>query len=208
MNDPPSPPAVEMIPVQLIDVVNLSVVREFGTVSGDDRREDLAHLLIDVMRPCRDAASVGLDGLSFDPFSFKQDGLAASEVDVGRRQIADALVVAQVIVVGDEGADLGLEIARQVVVLEQDAVLERLVPALDLALGLGMIAARRGRDPCPGPRAIRRGRRRCSSSRCRSTAAAGERPWLDRGPRPSAPGSSVSVTSSAFIVVHSFQAMM
>ena len=25
-----------------------------------------------------------LDGLSFDPFSFKQDGLAASEVDVGR----------------------------------------------------------------------------------------------------------------------------
>ena len=79
-----------------------------------------------------------LDGLSFDPFSFKQDGLAASEVDVGRGEIGDALVVSQVIVVGDEVADLGFEIARQIVVLEQDAVLERLVPALDLALGLGM----------------------------------------------------------------------
>ena len=79
-----------------------------------------------------------LDGLSFDPFSFKQDGLAASEVDVGRGEIGDALVVSQVIVVGDEVADLGFEITRQIVVLEQDAVLQRLVPALDLALGLGM----------------------------------------------------------------------
>ena len=31
------------------------------------------------------------------------------------------------------------EIARQVIVVEQDAVLERLMPALDLALGLRMI---------------------------------------------------------------------
>ena len=75
-----------------------------------------------------------LDGVSFDPFSFKQDGLATSEVDVGRRQISDALVVSQMIVVGDEVADLGLEITGQIVVLEQDAVLERLMPALDLAL--------------------------------------------------------------------------
>jgi hypothetical protein len=42
------------------------------------------------------------------------------------------------IVVGDEVADLLLEITGQVVVLEQNAVLERLVPALDLALCLGM----------------------------------------------------------------------
>ena len=76
-----------------------------------------------------------LDGLSFDPFSFKQDGLAASEVDVGRGEIGDALVVSQVIVVGDEVIDPGFEIARQIVVLQQDAVLQRLVPALDLALG-------------------------------------------------------------------------
>jgi hypothetical protein len=70
--------------------------------------------------------------LSFDPFSFDQNGLASPEVDVGGRQVADALMIAQVIVIGDEGLDLGFEIARQVIVLEQDPVLERLMPALDL----------------------------------------------------------------------------
>ena len=64
-----------------------------------------------------------LDGLSFDPFSFKQDGLTASEVVIGRGEIGDALMVSQVIVVGDEAADVGFEITRQIVVLEQDAVL-------------------------------------------------------------------------------------
>ena len=39
---------------------------------------------------------------------------------------------------GDEVADLLFEITGQIVVLEQDAVFERLVPALDLALGLRM----------------------------------------------------------------------
>ena len=72
-------------------------------------------------------------------FSFDQNGLAPPEVDVGGRQVGDALVIAPVIVVGDEGLDLGFEIARQVVVLEQDAVLERLMPALDLSLGHRMI---------------------------------------------------------------------
>ena len=47
-------------------------------------------------------------------------------------------MVTQVIVVGDEGFDLGLEVAGQVVIFEQDAVLHRLVPAFDLALGLGV----------------------------------------------------------------------
>jgi hypothetical protein len=42
----------------------------------------------------------------------------------------------------DEGRDLPFEIAGQAVVLEQDAVLKRLMPALDPALGLRMIAAR------------------------------------------------------------------
>ena len=78
------------------------------------------------------------DGLSFDPFSLQQDGLAASEVDVGRRKIVEALMIAAMIVALDEGSDLGLEIAREEVVLQQDAVLQRLVPALDLALGLRM----------------------------------------------------------------------
>ena len=35
-----------------------------------------------------------LDGLSFDPFSLKQDGLGSAEVDVGWGEIDDALVVA------------------------------------------------------------------------------------------------------------------
>lgn len=80
----------------------------------------------------------GFDGVAFDPFSFQQDGLTTPEVDISRRQVADALVVAEMVVVGDEVTDLLLEITGQVVVLEQDAVLERLVPVLDLALRLGM----------------------------------------------------------------------
>jgi hypothetical protein len=60
------------------------------------------------------------DCLSFDPFPFDEDGLAASEVDVSRRQIAEALVVSAMIVVGDEVADAGFEVAGQIVVLEQD----------------------------------------------------------------------------------------
>ena len=51
------------------------------------------------------------NGLSLDPFSFGHDGWAASEVDVGRGEIVDALVVSAVVVVGDEGFDLGFEIA-------------------------------------------------------------------------------------------------
>ena len=64
---------------------------------------------------------------------------AAPEVDVGGGEIIDALVIAPVIVVGDEGRDLGLQIAGQEVIFQQDAVLEGLVPTLDLALGHRMI---------------------------------------------------------------------
>jgi hypothetical protein len=38
------------------------------------------------------------------------------------------------VVVIDECVDLGLEVAGQIIVLKQDAVLERLMPALDLVL--------------------------------------------------------------------------
>ena len=37
----------------------------------------------------------------------------------------------------DERFDLGFKVTGQEVVLQQDAVLQGLVPALDLALGLG-----------------------------------------------------------------------
>ena len=80
--------------------------------------------------------SSDLDGLSLDPFSFQQDGVATVEVDIGWGQIGNGLVVAVVVVVVDEGVDLDLEIAQEVVVLEQNAVVERLMPSLDLALGL------------------------------------------------------------------------
>jgi len=48
------------------------------------------------------------DGLSFDPFSLQQDGLTASEVDIGRCEIAQALVIAVVIVMLNERIDLVL----------------------------------------------------------------------------------------------------
>ena len=79
------------------------------------------------------------DCLALDPFAFEEDGLSAPQVDVSRSEIAEALVIAGMVVVLDEGRDLAFEIAGQVVMLEQDAVLERLMPALDLALGLWVI---------------------------------------------------------------------
>ena len=53
-----------------------------------------------------------------------QDALAASEVDVGWREIVEALMVAAMIVVFDEVGDGALEIAGQIVVLEQDSALQ------------------------------------------------------------------------------------
>jgi hypothetical protein len=61
-------------------------------------------------------AAIG-DCLPFDPFLFDQNGVASPEVDVGGRQVADALVIAQVIVIGDEGLDLGFEIAEHAVLI-------------------------------------------------------------------------------------------
>ena len=83
----------------------------------------------------------GGEGLFLDPVSLGQDGLTAAAVDVGGREVAQALVGAGVIVVLHEGPDLLLEIARQEVVLEQDPVLQRLVPALDFALRLRVPAS-------------------------------------------------------------------
>jgi len=51
-------------------------------------------------------------------------------------------VIAVVVVVIDEPINVGLKIARQVVVFQEDAVLERLMPAFDLALCLRMVRQR------------------------------------------------------------------
>ena len=77
-------------------------------------------------------ATIG-DCLSFDPFAFEEDGLRPSEVDVSRGKIVEALVIAGMVVMRDEGRDLAFEVAGQVIVLKQDAVLERLTRALGLA---------------------------------------------------------------------------
>ena len=52
-------------------------------------------------------------------------------------------MIADMVLMRREGGDLAFEIAGQVVVLKQDAVLGRLMPALDLALGLRVIRAPR-----------------------------------------------------------------
>lgn len=76
------------------------------------------------------------DRVSFDPFAFEQDGLSASKVDVGGSEIVEALMVTAMIVMLDEGRDLGFKVLLEEVVFKQDAVLQRLVPAFDFPLRL------------------------------------------------------------------------
>lgn len=64
------------------------------------------------------------DGLSFDPFAFDEDGFAAAEVDVSRGEIVEALVVSAMIVMFDEGRDLGFEVLLEEVVFQQDACVD------------------------------------------------------------------------------------
>ena len=72
------------------------------------------------------------DGLAFDVGPLAQDVGGSAEVGVCRRHVAQALVVSGMVVVLDEGADLGLQVAGQEVVFQQDPVLQGLMPALDL----------------------------------------------------------------------------
>ena len=110
------------------------------------------------------------------------------------------------IVVLDEAPDVAFEITRQVVVLKQDAVFQSLMPALDLALGLRMMRraahvahalivepfSKLGVDTDP----LSLKRRGLWTTRA----------WSH--PDAVSASCNVSVTSSAFMVVHSFQAMM
>ena len=50
------------------------------------------------------------DGSSLDPFSFRQNRLPTSEVNIGRRQVFQAFMVSLVIVVVDEQLDLFFKI--------------------------------------------------------------------------------------------------
>ncbi len=78
------------------------------------------------------------DCVSFDRFSFQQDGLGASGVHVSLGEIAQAVVITAISVEIDERGDLGPEAAGPIIVLNQYAVLEGLMPAFDLALRLRM----------------------------------------------------------------------
>ena len=62
-----------------------------------------------------------------DLLPFTQDGFVAPAVDVGRCDVVQALVVALVVVVIDEGPDLAFKVARQVIMLQQNSVLHGLV---------------------------------------------------------------------------------
>ncbi len=53
-----------------------------------------------------------LDGQFLDLLSPFNDGRVTPEVGVGRRDVIQALVVAVIVVVIDEGADLVFEVAR------------------------------------------------------------------------------------------------
>ena len=111
------------------------------------------------------------------------------------------------VVVGDEGTDRGLELAWQEVVFQQDAVLQGLVPALDLALGLRMV--RRAMDVSDA--LALEPTSEIAGDIGRAVVAEQPRPVDDpRGivARPREARSSVSVTLPARMVVQSFQAMM
>ena len=65
--------------------------------------------------------------------------MAATGVDVGGREVFQTFVIPLVIIVTDKGGDLCFKVTWQEVFLQQDAVFEGLMPALDLALGLRMV---------------------------------------------------------------------
>ena len=92
-------------------------------------------------KPRADGASraAHLDRLGLDLLPFAEDVFRPAEVDIGRGEVAEAFVVTLLVVVLDEGSVCLLEGSGQVVVLEQDPVLQRLVPALDPALGLRVV---------------------------------------------------------------------
>ncbi len=58
-------------------------------------------------------------------------------LSVWKETLADQRV-SQMIVVVDEVSDLLFKVTKQIIIFEQEAILEGLMPALDLAVGLGM----------------------------------------------------------------------
>ena len=65
--------------------------------------------------------------------------MAPPEVNVGGGEVLNAFMITLVIVVIDEGADLSSQVIREEVILQQDFILQSLMPSLDFTLGLRMI---------------------------------------------------------------------
>src|ERR1700738_1577471 len=91
------------------------------------------------------------------------------------------LAIAQPVVVRDAGVDLDFEIVREEVVLQQDAVLERLMPALDLSLGHRMMRCTTG-VLHGGRRALWPGHRRGNSLHYLRAVGADAPMWRDQVP--------------------------
>lgn len=64
---------------------------------------------------------------------------SSSEVDIRWREIVQALMVALVIIMLDEERELLFELPREIIAVQEDPVLERLMPPLDFPLCLGMV---------------------------------------------------------------------
>jgi hypothetical protein len=75
------------------------------------RREALGHLWLRLCGIQLMLQTTICDGQAFDPFAFEEDRLGPPEVDVSRSEIVEALVIAGMVVVLDEGRDLAFEIA-------------------------------------------------------------------------------------------------
>ena len=55
---------------------------------------------------------------TLNALAFGEDCLSSPEVDIGRSEVVEALVIADVVIVRDEGVDLPFKITRQIVVVE------------------------------------------------------------------------------------------
>ena len=79
-----------------------------------------------------------LDDLTLYLLSMLQDLRRTALIGLGGCNLAEALMVMIVVVTIDGGGDLSLKITGQAISFEQDAVFQRLMPALDLASDLGV----------------------------------------------------------------------
>src|SRR5262249_36275477 len=135
-----------------------------------------------------------------------ENGLAAPEVDVSRRQVVQALVVSTVVVVADELLDALFELSWQVVVVQQDPVFHRAMISLDLALRHRVVRPAVDMSDAVVLEPLAKLARHVgwtvinSRGRCRTLT------WFKPDPRSAT--CNVSDTSVADMVVHSFQARM